>query len=56
MDPTIDYTKAYYELGNDIDMSGVNDWTPIGTGLDNEKGTIRKQKIPSSATKMWKPI
>ncbi len=22
MDPTIDYTKAYYELGNDIDMSG----------------------------------
>ena len=36
MDPTIDYTKAYYELGADIDMSGINDWVPIGTGADNE--------------------
>lgn len=37
MDPTIDYSRAYYELANDIDMSEVDDWTPIGTGLDNEQ-------------------
>lgn len=37
MDPTIDYSRAYYELANDIDMSDVDDWTPIGTGLDNEQ-------------------
>lgn len=37
MDPTIDYSKAYYELGDDIDMSEVENWTPIGTGLDNEQ-------------------
>lgn len=30
-----DYTKAYYKLGNDIDMSGVSTWTPIGTGAGN---------------------
>lgn len=35
MDPTIDYTKAYYELGSDIDMGEIRDWTPIGTGADN---------------------
>ena len=37
MDPTIDYSKAYYELADDIDMSEVDSWTPIGTGLDNEQ-------------------
>lgn len=36
MNPTVDYTRAYYELANDIDMSGVDDWIPIGTGADNE--------------------
>lgn len=35
MDPDFDYTTAYYELGGDIDMSGVNDWVPIGTGSGN---------------------
>lgn len=35
MDPEIDYSKAYYVLGSDIDMSEVSDWTPIGTGAGN---------------------
>lgn len=37
MDPTVDYSKAYYELADDIDMSEAGNWTPIGTGLDNEQ-------------------
>lgn len=37
IDPTIDYSKAYYELADDIDMSEVDNWTPIGTGLGNEQ-------------------
>lgn len=49
MDPTIDYTKAYYELGNDIDMSGVNDWTPIGTGLDNENIAMPEKNMFSGS-------
>lgn len=37
MDPAIDYSKAYYELADDIDMSKIDNWTPIGTGLDNKQ-------------------
>ncbi len=32
----VDYTSAYYKFNNDIDMAGVTDWTPIGTGRGND--------------------
>lgn len=32
----VDYSSAYYKLTDDIDMTGISDWTPIGTGRGNE--------------------
>ena len=33
----------------EIDMSGVNDWTPIGTGLDNENIAMPEKNMFSGS-------
>ncbi len=34
------YNRAYYELENDIDMSGITDFTPIGFPKSNDTGGV----------------
>ena len=48
---------AYYKLGNDIDLSGYSNWTPIGTSstkftgrLDGNGYTIKNLKITGTTT------